>query len=254
MREFIAFTKKEFLEQLRTYKWLMVLSVMFLFGMMSPVLAKVMPEMIKDMDMGTIQIIVPKATVLDAYGQFFKTFTQMGMLVLFLVFGGTISNELTKGTLINILAKGLPRHTVILSKYTAAIILWTTGYVVSVLTNIGYTAFLFENTSVKNLLFSLFCLWLFCCFMIALIFLSSTLTTGYYGGLIISVSALAIMLMGNAFPKVQKINPVTLASDNLALLNNTKEVHELVITVFITVLLTILCLYLSIIIFRKKKL
>jgi ABC-2 type transport system permease protein len=254
MRGFYAFTKKEFLEQLRTYKWLIMLAVFFLFGMMSPLLAKLMPEIFAGMKIEGMEIVIPEPTVLDAYSQFFKNLTQMGILVLLLVFGGTLSNELMKGTLINILAKGLPRHTVILAKYFASVALWTTGYLLSVLTTYGYTEYLFEDTTVQNLGFSIFCLWLFGCFILALIFLSSTLTTGSFGGLILSGAAIVIMLLINIFPKAERFNPITLASKNVALLTGAQEFKDLMLTVGVTALLIVASLVASIVQFRKKRL
>lgn len=254
MKGFIAFTKKEFLEQLRTYKWLIILSVFFVFGMMSPLFAKLMPEIFKGMKIEGMEIVMPEPTAMDAYGQFFKNLTQMGMLVLLLVFGGTLSNELSKGTLVNILSKGLPRYTVILSKYAAAVTLWTTGYLLSAVTNFGYTVYLFKNSSVDNLIFSLFCLWLFGCFVIALILLSSSITTGSFGGLILSAMALVVMIMINALPKAWKFNPITLASKNMELLNGTQTSGNLLAAVLITCGLIMLSLYFSIYLFGKKRL
>jgi hypothetical protein len=254
MNAFLAFTKKEFLEQLRTYKWLLVFSILFIFGMISPLLAKLMPELLGSMQLEGMKIIIPEPTIMDAYVQYFKNLTQMGILMLLLVFGGTISNEIMKGTLVNILAKGLPRHTVILSKYTAAVALWTTGYALSAITAYGYTCYLFPNASVQNLIFSLFCLWLFGCFVIALIFLSSTLTTGNFGGLIVSAVILIIMLMVSSLPATAKFNPVMLAAKNTALLDGSQSVKGLMITVMITAFLTLACLYCSVLLFRRKKL
>ena len=254
MRGFYAFTKKELLEQLRTFKWLIILSVFFLFGMMSPVMAKLLPDILSGMEVEGMVIKVPEPTALDAYAQFFKNFTQMGMLVVLLVFGGTLSGELSKGTLINILAKGLPRHTVLLSKYMAAVLLWTVGYLVAAATNYGYTAYLFKTTTVENLLFSLFCLWLFGCFVLALIILSSTIASGNFGGLILSAVALVVMLLLDIFPNTHRYNPISLASENLALLSGNVQTEELAIAVVITVILTVACLVAAIALFRKKKL
>lgn len=253
MKGFAAFTKKELLEQLRTYKWLIVICVFFIFGMISPLLAKLMPEIFKGMKVEGMEMIIPEPTIMDAYGQFFKNLTQMGMLVLLLVFGGILSNELMKGTLVNILAKGLPRHTIILSKYVAAVVLWTIGYLLSAVTAFGYTTYLFKNETVENLVFSFFCLWLFGCFVIALILLSSSITSGNFGGLILSVVALGVMIMINALPIVVKYNPVTLASKNVALLNGTQTVSGLLITVLTTSGLIVVSLFASILLFGKKK-
>jgi len=254
MRGYLAFTKKEFIEQLRSYKWLIIFCVFFLFGMASPLLAKITPDLLSGMKIEGMTIVIPEPTAMDAYAQFFKNTTQMGMLVVLLVFGGMLSNELSKGTLINILAKGLSRPAVILSKYTAAVALWTVGYALSAITCYGYTEYLFKAAALQNLLFSLFCLWLFGCFVLSLILLSSTLTGGSFGGLILSAVILVGLLMVNIFPKVEKFNPVTLASKNVALLNNASTPGDLMITVWITLGLTIAAIICSILLFSKKKL
>jgi hypothetical protein len=253
MREFIAFTKKEIIEQIRTYKWLIVLSVFFLFGMISPLFAKLMPDIMSGMKVQGIKIEIPEPTVMDAYAQFFKNFTQMGMLILLLVFGGILSNELTKGTLINVLAKGLSRTTVILAKFISAVLLWTVGYLVSIGTAYGYTMYLFKEANVPNLVFSLFCLWLFGCFLIALILLSSSMASGNFGGLVLSAVTLVILLMINVIPKTEKFNPITLASKNLNLVNETTKVSDLYFPIIITSILTILVLYFAVLLFKKKK-
>lgn len=254
MRAFLIFTKKELVEQLRTYKSLILLSVFFLFGMLSPLLAKLLPELLSGMELQGMKIEIPEPTVLDAYGQFFKNLTQMGLLATLLVFGGILSNEMTKGTLINILAKGLPRHTVLLSKFTAAILLWSVSYGLAVGVNYGYTEYLFENTAVHNLVFSLFCLWLFGCFIIAVILLSSTVLSGNFGGLILSVGAIVIMLILNIFPELEKYNPITLASKNVALLSGTAASADLTWNVLITCLLTLGSILLSAILFHRRRL
>ena len=253
MRVYIAFTKKEIVEQIRTYKWLIVISVFFLFGMMSPLLAKLMPDIMSGMKVEGIKIEMPEPIVMDAYAQFFKNFTQMGILILLLVFGGTLSNELMKGTLINILAKGLPRPTVILSKFTASVILWTVGLIVAVTTTYGYAFYLFGDAAVPNFVFSIFCLWLFGCFLIALILLSSSLANGTFGGLILSVVTLVILLLISISPKTAKFNPITLTSKNLDLLKESVKVNDLYLPVAITAVLTIVALYLAILLFRRKK-
>lgn len=254
MKGFLAFTKKEFMEQMRTYRLLIMLSVFFLFGMMSPLLAKLLPEMMSGMEMQGITLIIPEATAMDAYSQFFKNLSQMGIIVIILVFGGIISNELTRGTLINILSKGLPRHSVILAKYLATLALWTVSYLLSALTTYGYTTYLFKDSNVKNLIFSLLCLWLFGGFVLSLIFLSSTLTGGNFGGLILTAVVLVGLLSIDIFPWVQKFNPVYLASHNLELLSGVIKPSDFLKPFLVTIALVIGCLYASIFMFRKKKL
>jgi ABC-2 type transport system permease protein len=254
MKGFIAFTKKEYMEQLRTYRLLILICVFFLFGMVSPLLAKLMPKMLEGMELQGIKFIIPEPTALDAYSQFFQNITEMGIIVVLLVFGGILSNELSKGTLINILAKGLPRHTIIFSKFTAAVTLWTISYAVGALTNYGYTEYLFDTTDLKNVLFSVFSLWLFVVFVIALILLSSAIVGGGFGGLIFTAAVLIAMLLLNMFPKVSKFNPIYLASHNLELLTGTLTPSDFTKPLIVTLILLVGCLYSSVVVFRRRKL
>lgn len=254
MNGLMAFTKKEFLEQIRSYKAVVMIAVFFLFGMMSPLLAKMMPDIFSQMSVQGISITIPEPTVLDAYGQFFKNMSQMGLIVMLLVFSGMLTQELTRGTLVILLAKGLSRNAVIVSKYLAAMILWTLSYALAAVTDYGYTIFLFGRFSMPHLLFSLFCLWLFGAFLLGVLLLASTITSGNYGGLLLTAAVLGIMLVANVFPRIQSWNPVALASDNGALLTNEKTIGDMSVTVGITLALIALCLTLSLMMFRKKKL
>lgn len=254
MNSFITFTKKELVEQIRTYKLFIFLAVFFIFGMTSSLFAKLMPNIIASMDLKGIEIKIPEPTFLDAYAQFFKNVNEMGLIALILIFSGTLSGELTKGTLINMLSKGLSRKVVILSKFTSAILIWTLAYVISILINYGYTFYLFGKHSVDNLLLAFFCLWLFGVFIIAIIILSSTIVKGSYGGLILTAIIYGALMLINLFPKVEKYNPYSLITKNIELINNKISVEDINITMVVTVLMIFVSLVGALKIFRKKQL
>ncbi|MCU7200933.1 hypothetical protein [Turicibacter sanguinis] len=67
MRGYLAFVKKELLEQVRTYKLLILFLVFFIFGMLSPLMAKLMPEILRQMPMDGITITIPDPTAIDSY-------------------------------------------------------------------------------------------------------------------------------------------------------------------------------------------
>jgi ABC-2 type transport system permease protein len=253
MKEYLVFTKKEFMEQVRTYRVLILLSVFFIFGLMSPLLAKILPEILSGMDLQGMVIVVPEATAIDAYGQFFKNMTQMGIIVILLVFGGVLSNELTKGTLINILAKGLGRHKVILAKYTAILVLWTVVLAFASLVNQGYTMFLFDTSYMKNPVFPLFCLWLFGAYLLSVIILSSVMAAGSFGGLILTVVILGGLLILDLFPQLDKVNPIYLSSHNLELLTGNLMPADAFIPVLMTAILILFNIISSCAIFDRKR-
>lgn len=254
MRSYIAFCKKEVLENLRTHKVLILMIVFLLFGMMSPLTAKLMPEIFKSLALDGIVITIPEPTDLDAYAQFFKNTSQMGLLVVLLVFGGMLSSEITKGTLINMVTKGLSRPVVILSKFTVASLLWTLTLLASFATTIGYTAYLFGSDVQPNLLFSIFCLWLFGLFLLACLLFFSSFTSGNFAGLALTAVSLLILLLLDIFPRLHALNPIALASLNTALLSGAAQISDLSLPVGVTLGLTILLLGSSMMVFRRRKL
>lgn len=254
MNGFLAFTKKEMTEQLRSYKSVILIAILFLFGMMSPLLAKMLPDILSGMNIQGMTIDIPAPTALDAYTQFFKNVGQMGLVVMLLIFSGVLAQDVTKGTLIVLLAKGLSRHAVILSKFISSLLLWTVGYTLSAATSYGYTAYLFGSAAVPHLFFTLFCLWLFGTFIIALLILASTLVRGNYGGLILSAGILVFLMILYSFPVIGKWNPVSLAAQSMGLLSGTVATTDLTASVWMTAILTGAFMVLSVLIFRKKRL
>jgi ABC-2 type transport system permease protein len=254
MTALFSFTKKELLEQLRSYKTFILIAVLFVFGMMSPLLAKMMPDIFSGMDVSGITITIPEPTALDAYGQFFKNMSQMGIAALLLIFGGILSQDISKGTLVILLAKGLPRQTVIVSKFLAGLLLWTTAFILAAVTAYGYTVYLFGDAFAPNLFVSMLCLWLFGAFLIAVLLLGGALAPGSYGGLLMTVAVLAVLLIVNAFPPLQRWNPAALAGASGELLSNTKTAGDVLVTVIVTIGCILLSLVLSILIFRRKRL
>ncbi|HML47441.1 MAG TPA: ABC transporter permease [Clostridia bacterium] len=161
MNGFIAFFKKEALESLRTYKLLVVFAVFAVLGVASPVAAKLMPEILAAMPMEGMTLILPTPTALDAWSQFFKNLTQMGLIVLLLVLSGQFSTEYAKGTLVNLLTKGLSRPAVALAKAAWAAVLWTGAYVLAMGISAGYTVYLFPGEAVENVFPAVAALWVF---------------------------------------------------------------------------------------------
>ena len=96
MKGYIAFLKKEWLEQLRTYRLFILIIVFFIFGMMNPLTAKLTPLLLENFAVEGMKITMPDPTAMDSYMQFFKNNTSMGLIALILVFSGILSSELSK--------------------------------------------------------------------------------------------------------------------------------------------------------------
>ncbi len=253
MKAFIAFTKKEFTESLRTYKLMILLAVFLLFGLMNPLIAKLTPDLLKILETQDISIQLPEPTALDSWVQFYKNVGQMGMLVLAIIFAGIMANEFSHGTLINILTKGMKRHTIVLSKFISAVGLWTLAYLICFAVTYSYTEF-FWDTSGLNYCFAAFSgLWIFGVLLISLLIFGGILFKTFIGSLLLCGGAVVTMALINIIPKAQKYNPILLAGDNTALLTAQKAISEVIPAIITCTALILLVMIGSVMVFNKKQ-
>jgi len=243
-----------------THKLLIIGSVFLLFGMISPLTAKFMPEILKmvmetdyTMQWMDLSLLFANPAAIDSWAQFYGNVGQMGLFVLVIVFCGMLSSEMSKGTLTIILTKGLARSTVILSKLSCAVLIWTICLCLSYLTSLGYTAYLFPNSNLPNLFFALFCLWVFGVFLLALTTFAATLTEKSFICMLTVGSAFIALSLVNIIPNAGKYNPVTLISSQIPLINEAlryKDVYPALAAAGIGIAALTL---LAIISFNKKK-
>ncbi|QNM05004.1 ABC transporter permease [Qiania dongpingensis] len=254
MRAYGAFMKKEFLELFRTYKWLVMGLVFLLLGIMSPLAAKFLPELMKEFMPEGMQIALTEPSALDAWAQFFKNVTQIGLIILVILFSGSMAFEYGKGTLVPILAKGMPRKTVILAKFTAASATWTGAYLLSFLTAWFYAWYFWRGGAWSAALpFSVFCLWLFGVLLVAASLFGGVLFGTIYGSLLFTGGIVVLQFLLNMVPKVGRYLPVSLASQNMALLQGTAVPADLAWAAVTAAVLTVLFLSASCSVFGKKQ-
>ncbi len=253
MRAYLAFTKKEILESLRTYKLLILVIVFMFFGVLGPLMAKLTPRLLESLVTEGIQIILPEPTAFDSWAQFFKNVSQMGLLVITIIFSGMMANEFNRGTFINILTKGLPRRTVILSKFTVASLIWSVSYMTCFGLSYAYTAYFWSGDRISNLLVSVVCLWLFGILLITEILLGGVLFKSIYGCLLYVGGFVSFLFTLNILPKVQLYNPIALISKNMSLLTEDTMPNELLFPVILSIAFGILSIVTAIVLFNRKK-
>jgi len=163
-----------------------------------------------------------------------------------------MSNEFSKGTLINVLTKGLSRHAVVLAKCSVYLGLWTIGLTAAFLTTYGYTEYLFSHEGIDHLLLSVFCLWLFGAFLLSVFMQSATLIKSSYGSMLVSVMVVGLLFFINIVPKLQKFNPLTLVTNNVAMLTKTFDLSVIYSSILITIPLTFLFILGSLLVFKKQ--
>jgi len=261
MRSYLIFLKKELIEAAKTYKLLTMGAVFFIFGLMSPLIARLMPEIMRwamSTDPSTagidLSFLFSNPTALDAWVQFYSNVGQMGIIVLVIVFSGMLSSEISRGTLTIILTKGLTRCAAILAKFTSAAIIWTACLIIAFLTSWINTIYLFPGDNLPNIITAVFCLWLYGVFLLSLTTLMAALTkTTIFCMLSVGAGVVVLMII-NIIPVAGKYNPVTLGgSPALSLLADAITPRSLVPTFVATLIFTIAVVLLSVIIFDWTK-
>ena len=136
---------KEFREQWRTWKMIVFLAVFLITGMVSPVLAKYTPELLKmvpNLPAGLADLI-PAPTMADSVAQYLKNTGQFGILLVILLTMGVVAQEKERGTAAMLLTKPVSRSAVILAKWLTGMTVVLAGLLVDGLACLAYTVVLF---------------------------------------------------------------------------------------------------------------
>lgn len=253
MRAYCAFFKKEWLEYLRTYKLIILGAVFLLLGIMNPLSAKFLPELLNTMIPEGMSVTLAPPAAIDSYLQFFKNVSQIGLIVLVIVFSGMLSGEMQKGTLVQLLTKGLSRSTVLLAKFTCSALLWSVSYVLCFGVTYGYTVYLFPGDSVQNLPLAAFCLWLFGILLLGANLFGGVLFKSNYGCLLFTAGFAGTLFLFNIFPDVQEYSPAALTANNTLLLTGAASASDFTVPVLIGAGITLLFIAAAVFLFRKKQ-
>ena len=254
MRALRAILFKEFIHHLRSYKLLILAVVFSLFGIISPLSARLLPELLAGLMPEGISMTLPVPTALDAWGQYFKNMSQMGLIVLALVFSAMMADDLADGRLTLLLTKGLRRPTVLAAKGVFMFAAWSLCVGWSCILSIAYTAFLFPDDSVSGLLPALSGLWLFGLMMLAVLLFCATLLKGTTGCLLGTGALMGMIALFGLIPPFAKGNPWQLITQATGLIGGTLSGEALTAPTITSLALMVLSLAGAVIVFNKKRL
>lgn len=141
---FLSAVRKEWVQQWRTRRFLVVMAVFILFGLTSPLVAKMIPDILKNVA-GAEQFasLVPTPTSADAMAQYIKNLTQFGFILAVVLGMNAVAGEKESGTAAMILSKPMPRWAFLMSKFTAQELLYLSAFAVAGLGAYYYTIILF---------------------------------------------------------------------------------------------------------------
>jgi len=154
MSIFVAF-RKEWTELLRTYRFLAVLVVLVFFGLFSPLIAKLTPELYTLIPGGeavseALLKLIPPPSVLDAVAQYVKNMGQDCIILALLLTMGAVAMEKDKGTASMILVKPMPRGAFINAKFLAMATMFAICLVSAGIACYYYTLLLFEAMDILH--------------------------------------------------------------------------------------------------------
>lgn len=253
MRQLIAFSKKEFLEQLRTSR-LIVLTILFcLFGIMNPAIAKMTPWMMSllseqltesGMILGDVEI-----NALTSWTQFFKNMP-MALIVFIVMFSSIITAEFQNGTLINVITKGLSRWKILTAKMMVMVILWTLGYLVSFGITFGYNAYFWDNSIAGNIFLAAFCFYLMGLWLITVILPASIL---FHSASAVTLSVGIVFFaawLPGLIPKIETCTPAHLMASASLMANSSSNNYGIAMSMALVFI--IFNILFSIILFNRK--
>ena len=253
MRIFLSLLKKEAIEGARTKKMISTFILFLFIGLISPLTAKLTPMILQSIATGNIDINVAIPSEIDSWTQFFKNISQIGMFGLAIILSTQMANEFQKGTLINLLSKGLPRYQVVLSKIFYNFILWFLAYFCSFILTYFYTKYFFGiSFPIRNILMAALLPFIFGLFLISLEILAGVISGNVIGTLILTTVGIVIQLILSIRDEIVKYMPIALIGKPVNLIKGIGY-DDYYVPIITGSILLILCIVISIAIINKKQ-
>jgi len=194
----IASLRKEVLELARTHRLLILAIVLIVFGLLSPLLARLMPDLIRLVPGGEdLAPLIPTPTMADAVTQYVKNMSQFGLLLALLMTMGAVAQEKERGTAVLMLVKPLPRPVFLLAKFVALALAFLVCLTLAALGGYYYTLLLFAPPDPWAWLALNLLLWLYMLVYVAVTLLASVLARSQVAAAGIGVGlAMALGIVG----------------------------------------------------------
>jgi ABC-2 type transport system permease protein len=146
---------KEWKESVRTSRLLIWVAVSLFFGILSPLTAYFMPDILSYVGASqNIMISIGTITYHDAMEQYLKNFTQIGTIVIIVVSMGCVAGEKHDGSMQFLLSHPVSRTAILLAKVGALKLTIAIGQLVGMFCMAGYCLYLFPDFPLVPFIFS----------------------------------------------------------------------------------------------------
>ena len=256
MKTLMAFMKKEWMEQIRSSR-LMILGLLFLaFGIMNPAIAKITPwlmeMMAESMEEAGLAVLEVKVDAMTSWTQFYKN-VPMALIAFVLLQSNIFTKEYQSGTLILALTKGLERYKVVIAKVIVLISTWTAGYWLCYGVTYVYNAYFWDNSIASHLGIAAMYWWLIGIWVIALMTLFSVMSSSNSNVLLGTGGVFFAVYLLSLIPKLKEFMPTELMGGMNLLMDATK-LSDYTKSLIVAGVTMMVCLLMSIPLFNKRRL
>jgi ABC-2 type transport system permease protein len=263
MSGFTILLRKELVESWRTLRLPIVAGLFVALGILSPVTARYLREIVNAVAPGGVGIAIPPPTAADAVDQVVKNIGQFGALAAILITMGTVAAEKERGTAAFLLVKPVARPAFLAAKATAVAIVLAVACVLGVGVAWAYTAWLFEPQAIGGWVALAGVLWLSAAAYAAITFLGSVLVRSSLPAAGIGFAGLIALALVSAIGPLAKYIPPGLLGEVHGVVTDaggaitgggTASSADLPLTIACSVALVAACLAAAWVSFRRQEL
>lgn len=210
---------KEWREQWRTWRGVILIAVLVISGLISPLLAYYTPALLRSvpgMPAGFADLI-PDPTTADAVGQYLKNVSQFGVLLIVILAMGSVAQEIERSTAAMLLARPVRRSALVLSKWLVWSAVLALGLALSALLAAAYTWILFEPLPLLGFIQLNLLLFIFLDVFLTVTLLASSLARTQAMAAGAAFGGLALLLVLSSLPRVGDFMPNKLNAWGVAL-------------------------------------
>lgn len=249
----LLFFRKEFAEFFKTYRFYVLFGIFAFFGLLNAPSAKFLPEILKSVPDVGFEIQIPEPVYTDAHIQFASNITN-AFFALIIVFMGSFSKEIKKGTAYLVLSKGVGRGDFFFSKLLNALLMYTLSYAAYSVISVALTFILFGTWE-----FAGFGVFIASPYIFGVLILSAVLGAGSLArsvgpGVFTGFVILLFMPMTDFIKKAGEYLPGRLVSLPADILTGSASAGDLLFPAVSTGILSIAIVTVSYILFAKREL
>jgi ABC-2 type transport system permease protein len=224
MSTFATLVTKELRESWRTRRLPVVAGLFAILGMISPLTARYLPDILKATLGDQLTIPIPPPTAEMALAQLQKNLGQLGALAAIALAMGSVAGELERGTAALVLAQPVTRRAFLAAKLVALGVVLAVSTALAVGIAWVYTAVLFEPGPVGGWLAMAALAWLALAAWGALTFLASAATGSATAAAGLGFVGLVGLSIAAAVPAFDRYLPTGLAAPGIGLASGAADV------------------------------